>query len=97
MQRIEKRGYSRFGSLYGKGATAIRALLPIADAEIDDAMKSPGKSWVYAADVIRSAREKPTHANGTRAPPRKRIQSEEIHIDPKELTPSENRSPPSSP
>jgi hypothetical protein len=34
----------------------ISALMPITDAELADAMRSPAKSWKYAAKVIQSAR-----------------------------------------
>jgi hypothetical protein len=54
--QVEAAGFKRYGSLVGNGIPAIRNLLPIYREEFADAMKSNGRSWVYVARVIESAR-----------------------------------------
>jgi hypothetical protein len=64
---VEGAGFNKYGSLLGAGLQAIRNLLPIYRAEIADAMKTNGRSWVYAARVIESARTEKARGKGPAA------------------------------
>lgn len=63
---IEAIGYPRYGALAGKGLIAMRKLGDVRRHELDDAMRTEGKSWAYCAKVIASMREE---AAKPRAPP----------------------------
>lgn len=63
----EGAGFNKYGTLLGAGLQAIRNLLPIYRAEILDAMKTNGRSWVYAARVIESARTEKARGKGPKA------------------------------
>ncbi len=54
---IEQLGFKRLGQLGGASIVAIRQLMPITKAEMEDALKTPARGWKYLAKVIISQRE----------------------------------------
>ena len=54
---IEQLGFKRLGQLGGSSIVAVRQLMPITKAEMEDALKTPARGWKYLAKVIISQRE----------------------------------------
>lgn len=57
LHEVEQAGYTKYGQLAGSAIPALRRLLPITHDELEAAMRTNGRSWVYAARVIEGCRK----------------------------------------